>query len=351
MDLSTRSAQLFQRKQLAAPLLVFISTPLETLHMPRTFISDIQPQMQIDEVFRIADRQLRANRQGSHYLLLQLQDKTGTISGMRWNADERLADRFPRGAFVRVQAASQLHNGVLQLIVHQMLGVDESQIDAEEFESATRVDVSSLWRELRELLASIQDPTLRAIVQAFVDDSSVEAALQIAPAGIKTHHAYPGGLLEHIVSLVKLSALLASHYPSLDKDMLLAGAFLHDIGKLEELAFDGELTYTDSGQLLGHLVQGVGMIDRKASDIESQGATLDQNKLLQLKHIIVSHHGCLEHGSPKVPMTMEAMAFHYIDEMDAKLSSIRGMIEADRTRDAWTPYNPTLARKILKPTV
>ncbi|AMV32530.1 3'-5' exoribonuclease YhaM [Pirellula sp. SH-Sr6A] len=317
--------------------------------MPRTFISDIQPQMQIDEVFRIADRQLRANRQGGHYLLLQLQDRTGTISGMRWNADERIADKFQRGAYVRVQAASQLHNGVLQLIVHQMQGVEEGQIEPEDFESATRVDVPSLWNELRSLLDSIQDPTLRAIAQSFVTDPEIEVALKIAPAGIKTHHAYPGGLLEHIVSLVKLASALASHYAYLDRDILLAGAFLHDIGKLEELAFDGELTYTDAGQLIGHLVQGVGMVERKAADLVREGCDLDPNKLLHLKHIIVSHHGCLEHGSPKVPMTMESMAFHYIDEMDAKLSSIRGMIEADRTRDTWTPYNPSLARKILKP--
>ncbi len=317
--------------------------------MSRVFVADIQPQTQVDEVFRIADRQLRTNRQGSFYLLMQLQDRTGTISAMRWNADERLAERFPKGSFVRVQGASQLHNGMLQLIVNQLQSVEENEIEAENFENAAKVDVASLWEELGRLLEEIEDPFVSKLVMTFYRDPQVEAGFRIAPAGIKAHHAYVGGLLEHVVSLVKLAKTISAHYGDLDKDIMLSGAFLHDIGKLEEMAFDGELSYTDAGQLLGHLVQGVEMIDRKVAELQSSGIAIDQNKLLHLKHIVVSHHGCLEHGSPRVPMTLEAMAFNYLDEMDAKLSSIRGMIDADKTKDRWTPYNPTLARKVLKP--
>jgi 3'-5' exoribonuclease len=130
---------------------------------------------------------------------------------------------------------------------------------------------------------------------------------------------------------------------------MLAGALLHDIGKLEELLFEGELTYSDAGQLLGHLVQGVQMLDAKVQSIVETGFEVDRAMVLRLQHIIVSHHGYLEHGSPKVPMTLEALAFHYLDEMDAKLNAAVGLIESDRTRDAWTTYNPTLGRKILKP--
>ena len=317
--------------------------------MPRVFVSDIQPQSQIDEVFRIADRQLRANRQGNLYLLMQLQDRTGTISAMRWNADERLAEKFTKGTFVRVQGTSQTHNGILQLIVQQIQSVDESQVELEHFENSSRVDTIALWNELGDLLGRIQDESVSAIAQAFYTDPRVAHAMQLAPAGVKAHHAYPGGLLEHVVSLVNLSILTATRYGDLDQDIMIAGAFLHDIGKIEEMAFDGELSYTDAGQLLGHLVQGVEMIDRKVVALEAAGRTIDANKVLHLKHIVVSHHGILEHGSPRVPMTLESMAFHYLDEMDAKLSSMRGMIEADRTRDRWTPYNPTLARKVLKP--
>jgi 3'-5' exoribonuclease len=317
--------------------------------MSRQFIADIQPQQHVDEIFRIVDRQLRANRQGNHYLLLQLQDRTGTISGMRWNADERIVEKFPKGGFARIQAASQLHNGAVQLIVSNMQNVEASGVNLEDFDAGTRVDVDSLWRELEEMVNRIECSTLKPLCESLINDNAVASSLKQAPAGIKAHHAYPGGLLEHIVSLMKLSDMLAIHYGDLDRDIIVAGALVHDIGKLEEMSFGSELGYTDAGQLLGHLVQGVQMIDRHMAALTASGVQLDQAKILKLQHIIVSHHGYLEHGSPKVPMTLEALAFHYLDEMDAKLSSARGMIEADRTKDLWTPFNPTLGRKILKP--
>jgi 3'-5' exoribonuclease len=317
--------------------------------MPRQFISDIQPQQHVDEVFRIVDRQLRANRHGNHYLLLQLQDRTGTISGMRWNADERIVDKFPKGSFARIQAASQLHNGALQLIVNNMQAVESNGVDLEDFDASNRVDVETLWTELVSLVNGIENETLKHLCESLLQDATIVSSLKTAPAGIKAHHAYPGGLLEHVVSLMKLADLVALHYGDLDRSLLIAGALVHDIGKLEEMSFGSELSYTDAGQLLGHLVQGVQMIDRHRDKLFSQGMQLDAAIILRLQHIIVSHHGCLEHGSPKVPMTLEALAFHYIDEMDAKLSSARGMIESDRTKDPWTPFNPTLGRKILKP--
>lgn len=317
--------------------------------MPKLFVSDIQPQMQVEETFRIADRQLRANRQGNLYLLLQLQDRTGLISGMKWNADEKLVERFPKGAYVRVQGASQLHNGVLQLIVNQVSLVDESTINAEDFEGVSRVDVDALWARLAELVSSVQNETLSKITMSFLTDPEIERLIKLAPAGIKAHHAYPGGLLEHVVSLMELADRTSSHYSFLHRDLMVTGAMLHDIGKLEELLFDGELTYSDSGQLLGHLVQGIEMLDRKIQDLTRADFVADPAILLRLKHIIVSHHGSLEHGSPKIPMTLEAIAFHYLDEMDAKLNAAMAMIINDRTKDPWTPFNQTLGRKILKP--
>ena len=317
--------------------------------MPKIYVSDIQPQMQIDSSFRIADRQLRANRQGNLYLLMQLQDRTGVISGMRWNADEKLAERFVKGSYVQIQGASQLHNGILQLIVNQIALVDEKSLDPVDFDSGTRVDVVQLWGILGELIGTISNETVKKIVDRFYMDPAIAKSFCLAPAGIKTHHAYPGGLLEHVVSLMQLADRVASHYAVLDRDLLMAGARLHDIGKLEELLFEGELSYSDAGQLLGHLVQGVQMLDTKVREVAGTGFSVDPAIVLRLQHIIVSHHGHLEHGSPKVPMTMEALAFHYLDEMDAKLNAAMALVESDRTRDAWTTYNPTLGRKILKP--
>lgn len=317
--------------------------------MPKLFVSEIQPQMQVDAPFRIADRQLRANRQGNLYLLMQLQDRTGIISGMRWNADEKMAERFNKGCYVQIQGASQLHNGILQLIVNQIVLVDEKTLDPVDFDSGNRVDVEQLWGKLGELIETISNETVRHIADRFYQDPAIAKSFCLAPAGIKTHHAYPGGLLEHVVSLMQLADRVAAHYTVLDRDLMLAGAMLHDIGKLEELLFEGELSYSDAGQLLGHLVQGVQMLDAKVREISETGFAIDKAIVLRLQHIIVSHHGYLEHGSPKVPMTLEALAFHYLDEMDAKLNSALALIESDRTRDAWTTYNPTLGRKILKP--
>jgi len=319
--------------------------------MPKLFVNEIQPQMQVDSCFRIADRQLRANRQGSLYLLMQLQDRTGVISGMRWNAEEKLAERFTRGAYVQVQGTSQLHNGVLQLIVNQISLADEKGLDPADFDAGNRVDVELLWAKLGQWIESIENETVRKIAESFYLDAQLAKLFGLAPAGIKTHHAYPGGLLEHVVSLMELADRIASHYSVLDRDLMLAGAMLHDIGKLEELAFEGELAYSDAGQLLGHLVQGVQMLDTKVNGIVAGGFAVDRAVVMRLQHIIVSHHGCLEHGSPKVPMTLEAIAFHCLDEMDAKLNAAIGLIESDRTRDAWTTYNPTLGRKIFKPNV
>lgn len=319
--------------------------------MPRLFVSDIEPQMQIDEVFRIVDRQLRANRQGNAYLLLQLQDKTGTISAMRWNADERLADRHPKGSFVRLQGLSQVHNGILQLIANQLSVVDETKIDLADFESESRVPVDELWAQLLALLAEVQNETLKRLALHLTSDETIAAGLRKAPAGIKTHHAYPGGLLEHIVSLMQLANVVASHYPKLDRDLLVIGAFVHDIGKIEELSFQTEWGYSDSGQLLGHLVQGVQIIDRALAKLAADGLAVDSDTVLRLQHIIVSHHGTLEHGSPKVPMTMEALAFQFLDELDAKLNAAETLILADKTRDTWAPFNPTMGRKLYKPSL
>lgn len=316
--------------------------------MPRLFVRDIQPQAQVDEVYRIADRQLRANRQGNSYLLMQLQDRTGVISAMRWNADERLAERFPKGSYVRVQGVSQLHNGNLQLIVNQLHTIDGSQVTLEDFDALDRSKSERLWGRLMDLIGSMSDPTARTICEEIVADPRWNAGLRLAPAGIKAHHAYPGGLLEHIVSLMELSDGIARHYPDIDRDLLVAGAFVHDLGKLEELAFENELNYTDPGQLLGHLVQGVVMLDTIARRLAEKGTQVDSDRLLRLQHIVVSHHGTLEHGSPKVPMTLEAIAFQYLDELDAKLNSARELVQQDRTRDPWTPFSPTLGRKLHK---
>ena len=319
--------------------------------MTRVFINQIQPQSAIDEVFRVSDKQHRANRQGNMYLLLQLTDRSGAISGMRWNADARMYESFQKGDFLRIQGAAQLHNGQLQLIVNQFQLVDPSTIKPEDFDQLDRDKVDRLWSELLTLIESLESLEAKAIAMAFYNDSEIARKFRLAPAGIKAHHAHAGGLLEHVVELMQIAALLASRYVQIDRDLLLVGAMLHDIGKLEELVFEDEMTYSDPGQLIGHLVQGVQMLDRKIPIAESAiGSAIDQKFIWRLQHLIVSHHGQLEYGSPRVPQTLEAIVLHSIDDMDAKVNAATEWIRADRNVDTpWTSFNPTIGRKFYKP--
>jgi 3'-5' exoribonuclease len=318
--------------------------------MARLFINNIQPQTSIDEVYRVTDKQHRANRQGNMYLLMQLCDRTGSISGMRWNADARIYESFQKGDYLRIQGAAQLHNGQLQLIVNHFQLVDPQELDPEDFDQLDRVRIDQLWCDLADMIDSIENEQLKAIGEAFYHDPAIERLFRIAPAGVKTHHAHAGGLLVHVIELMKLASLVATRYQHIDRDLLLLGTMLHDIGKLEELSFEGELTYSDPGQLIGHLVQGVQMLDRKVAEVEQQlGKPIDQELVWRLQHMIVSHHGQLEHGSPRVPMTLEAIVLHYLDDMDAKINAATEFIRADRNSDSsWTSFSPTLGRKLYK---
>ncbi len=319
--------------------------------MNRLFVNEIQAQTQVDEIYRVSDKQQRANRQGNLYLLMQLGDRTGIISGLRWNADARLYESFQKGDYIRVQAAAQLHNGLLQLIVSQLQVVDPATIDLADFDRLDLVKVDQLWSELNSLIDSLQNPELQAIAMAFYNDPAIESKFRIAPAGVKAHHAFPGGLLTHVIDMIKLSELIASRYPQIDRDLLIVGALLHDIGKLEELSLAGELNYTDPGQMVGHLVQGVQMLDRKIIEAEqSLNQAIAKETQWRLQHMIVSHHGTLDHGSPRVPMTLEALALHHIDDLDAKLNMATEFIRADRNNDSdWTSFHTLLGRKLYKP--
>ncbi len=240
--------------------------PLKQL--TRTYVADIQPQSQIRQVFRVLDKQHRANRQGSMYLLMQLADKTGVISGIRWNSDQRIYESFQKGDYLNVSGGAQLHNGVMQIIVHDFQWVDASQIDPADFQNNDPALIENNWMRLRDLYAQVQDQELSKIADAIFQTPNIANRLKIAPAGVKTHHASPGGLVQHLIDLFQLAAAVADRYPALNRDMLYLGVLLHDLGKIDELLFEGELTYSDSGQLLGHLVQGIEILNSLAQSIQ-----------------------------------------------------------------------------------
>ena len=320
--------------------------------MPRQFIAELQARDQVDEIYRVVDKQVRANRQGADYLLLQLMDRTGQISGLRWNAGQALYESFSKGDFLRVVGGTQLHNGLLQLIVQDFHVVPAGKVNLEDFATSNPGQIDEWLSELRERLTSLTHPDLQRLMADYFADERLIGKLRRAPAGVKTHHAYEGGLLRHVLDLVRIADAVAPNYPQLDRDLLLAGVFLHDLGKLDELSFDGELTYSDAGQLLGHLVQGVVELEVRANRIAATSQPIPPQLILRLQHMIASHHGFLDHGSPKVPMTIEAIVLHYLDDMDAKVNAATELIESDRNSDSvWTAFHPNLGRKLYKPSV
>lgn len=321
--------------------------------MSRQFIADLQARDNVDEIYRVADKQVRSNRQGNDYLLLQLMDRTGQVSGLRWNAGQSLYETFQKGDFLRVLGSTQLHNGVLQILVQDFEAVHSSKVNHEDFSRSDPGEVEQLLGELKGKLTGIKHPHLRRLVAAYLSDEQLLDKLRRAPAGIKAHHAYEGGLLRHVLDLMRIAEAVAPNYAQLDVEMLLAGVFLHDLGKLEELTYDGDLGYSDPGQMLGHLVQGAIELERRALQVQREtGQAIPDEILWRLQHMIVSHHGQLDHGSPKVPMTIEAIVLHYLDDMDAKVNAATELIESDRNTDSrWTAFHPVMGRKLYKPSV
>jgi 3'-5' exoribonuclease len=318
--------------------------------MTRRFVNQLVNGDSVDEAFLVADKQLRANRQGNLYLQLELRDKTGSVGARLWNASEGLARTFEPGDFLQIRGKTQIFQGALQIILSHIEVIDASRVEAEDFLPQSTQNVARLTARLRELLFGMTNPHLRALVECFLIDEEFVRKFTTAPAGIKNHHAYQAGLLEHVVTLLTLADRIVDLYPELDRDLLLTGIFLHDIGKVDELSYDRAFAYTDEGQLVGHLVMGVEMLrDKVERTADLTGEPFPAELLLRLKHMIVSHHGSYEFGSPKLPMTLEAIALHYLDSLDAKIHAITREIRDDPSRESnWTPFHQNLGRRLFK---
>jgi len=320
--------------------------------MTRRYVSQLVDGESVDDDFLVADKQLRANRQGNLYLNLELRDKTGTVGARLWNATESVARLFEPGDFLHVRGKTQVFQGSLQIILNHLEVLDPASIQAEDFLPQSSQNIAKLLARLREILFAMNNPHLRALVECFLIDDDFVRKFTMAPAGIKNHHAYQGGLLEHVVNLLNVAGRISEFYPELDRDLLLTGIFLHDIGKVDELSYERAFAYTDSGQLVGHLVIGVEMLNQKVLRCtELLGEPIPDELLMRLKHMIVSHHGSYEFGSPKLPMTLEAVALHYLDNLDAKLHTFSREIRDDPSRDSsWTPFQQSLGRRLFKGT-
>jgi 3'-5' exoribonuclease len=317
--------------------------------MARRFVDQLGDGEAIEEVFLVADKQLRANRNGNPYIQVELRDRSGAITGRLWNAGEPLFRSFETGDFLFIKGKVQLFQGTLQVILATIERTDSQKVELNDFLPHTTHDVSKLLEKLRASLMKVGNPHLRALAECYLIDGEFMHGLCHAPAGVRVHHAYIGGLLEHLVTMMELAERILPLYPEVDRDLVILGIFLHDSGKVRELSYERVFGYTDEGQLLGHLAIGIEMLHSLAAKVpDLTGEPFPPELLVRLKHMILSHHGTLEFGSPKVPMTPEAVALHAIDTLDTRIHICLREIKEDRGNSAWTQYNQALQRRLYK---
>ncbi|QDT69983.1 3'-5' exoribonuclease YhaM [Planctomycetes bacterium MalM25] len=318
--------------------------------MSRRFVSQLAHNEQFDQVFLASNKQLRPNRQGNLFLQLDLSDRSGSLPCRMWNASDSDYKGFENGDYVYIEGNAQLFQGAMQLIAQKITRADPGEVDEADFMTLQSSELTELREKLVGLLKGVKSKPLAALVDAYLSDDVFMDKFCRAPAGIKNHHAYKGGLLDHVVSMMELVSVVAPKYPDVDLEKLLVGVFLHDSGKIDELEYERDLAYTDEGQMLGHIVQAVCVIDRKAREAEQRSQiAFPPVLLMELKHLIISHHGRYEFGSPKLPMTLEAVVLAALDDMDAKLANFTGLIKECPNGDSrWTQYFPNIDRKLWK---
>jgi len=298
----------------------------------------------ITSSFVVAAKQVRPRKTGELYLQLTLADRTGQLDAKMWDNVADVLEAFDQDDFVKVKGLINRYNNRIQFTVHKLRKMEEGEIDFADFLPATSKDIPGLWHTLREFVASMQNPYLKALLEAFIADPVLAKAYQAAPAAKTLHHAYIGGLLDHVVSLFRSCDLVCRNYAQINRDLLLTGAFLHDIGKIHELAYSRSFSYTTEGQLLGHMIIELEMLQAKIAQVP--GFPAEMKTLIE--HLIISHHGQYEFGSPKLPMFPEALMLHYLDDLDSKMESMRAHYEREIGLDSdWTGYNPSLGRPLL----
>lgn len=312
--------------------------------MKPVFVNSLTADQTITSFFLVVEKETRKTREGKPYLRLELADRTGSVEARMWEGFEAAAESIARDSFVKVQARVEIYRGKPQLNIERLRHAEPEEIELADFFPHTPHDVEALYGRLREIVAGMANPHLRVLLERLLGEAEIEAKLKRAPAAKSIHHAYLGGLLEHIVNLCELCRAVAPRYPEVNLDLLLAGAILHDIGKIEELRYDRSFGYTTEGLLLGHIVQGLALVRRRMDSME----TFPPELRVALEHMIVSHHGQYEFGSPRLPMFPEALLLHYLDDLDSKMAAMRATLAAEAGEGGWTSWNAALERRLLR---
>jgi len=313
----------------------------------RTFIQDLQPGQEVNQIFVVQDASMRAAKNGSKYIQAAFADRTGQIAVRHWDASEKDFQQYTIGGFVRAKGRIETYQNRPQMIAFAVQTIKSGEVPQEDFLPVSERDPAEMERELDGLLAGLTDPDYSRLLQAIMGDPEVRARFVKSPAAMSVHHAWIGGLLEHVLSACQVALAVADQRPSLNRDLLLSGVILHDIGKIEELDPGPGFNYTDTGRLCGHISLGVMLIERYILKLQD----FPRTKRDLLMHLILSHHGEREHGSPVTPCVAEAVALHHIECLDAKLQGIQSTIERSLKAggaSAWTDFARVVDGRIYK---
>ncbi len=313
--------------------------------MKELYVRDLQPNTVIVSAFLVQTKDLRYKKTGEGYLSLILSDKSGEMEAKIWENVAELLPLFERDDFVKVKGAVQVFRNKPQLTIHRIKKVPDNDVDVADFFPHSERDPEEMWQELQEVVASLDRQPLRDLFGLILGDPEIAERLKRAPAAKSMHHAFLGGLLEHVLSLARLARLVLQNYPTLDGDLVVSGVILHDIGKIYEMSYSRSIQYTSHGQLLGHMILEIQILHDKLRQLPEFPKRLQ----ILLEHLIISHHGQYEFGSPKLPMFPEALLLHYIDDLDSKLQGMQMLIAKDATTSGeWTGFLPSLGRTLLK---
>lgn len=313
--------------------------------MKSPYVNELQPNQTVHATFLVHSKDIRQKRTGEPYLSLLIGDRTGELDAKMWDNVAEVLDSFERDDFIHVKGVLQVHQNRPQLTIHKLERIGEAGVDFADYFPASKRDPAEMAAELSRVIGSIANPHLNALLHAVFDDPVIAQGFRAAPAAKVIHHAFLGGLLEHVLSMCRLAEMAANHYTYVDRDLLLTGVLLHDIGKIRELTYNRSFGYSDEGQLIGHISIGLQIVHEKAREIPG----FPEKLRLLVGHMVLSHHGQLDFGSPKVPVFPEALLLHLLDTLDSKMEAMRALLERDSlVEGCWTGYSGVLERAALK---
>ena len=313
--------------------------------MKKVYVKNIVARDRITAPFLVRDKMIGMAKNGKPYMTLKLMDCSGEVEGRIWDRVDEFSAMFDRDDFVQVSGKASVYMGKMQLVIQELSRLDESDIELADFLPVSSRPVDEMIGEFKAVIDRLEDPNLKQLMKLFLSDAAFMSSYTRAPAAKAMHHVCLGGLLEHSLAVASLAADICQRYPDLNRDLLIVGALLHDVGKVTELRYQRSFEYTDAGKLLGHIVIGVEMVEEKIRQLGSFPMELT----IHLKHLLLSHHGQYEYGSPKRPKTMEAVILNFLDDLDSKINGVRTHIDREPdSESAWTQYHKHYDRYFFK---